>query len=259
MNVERPSITCIRYMPTLRVPVSGSFVITAGRVMNGAGSPGQQVWIGQPRDVDLVAREHDLLAFALRDDLRRRVGDRLELLQAAHLLPEPLRRLHLEHVGELLRDSVEARRPEREAHAPLGAELVDEERVLGALRVLEEQRRAAARLDEAVDDLGDLEVRVDLGRDAVQLALALEERDPVAEVAKGATARVPPRGAQSISVSAYSTASSSVSARPWDQRRANSSGPRSVRSDRPSLVEATLMLRLENDPTSLVRRLDRRE
>ena len=37
--------TCMRYMPTLRVPV-GSFVITAGRVMNGAGSPGQQVWIG---------------------------------------------------------------------------------------------------------------------------------------------------------------------------------------------------------------------
>jgi hypothetical protein len=33
-------------MPTLRVP-SGSFVITAGSVMNGAGSPGQHVWIGR--------------------------------------------------------------------------------------------------------------------------------------------------------------------------------------------------------------------
>ena len=33
-------------MPTLRPPVCGSFVITAGSVMNGAGSPGQQRWIG---------------------------------------------------------------------------------------------------------------------------------------------------------------------------------------------------------------------
>ena len=46
MYVERASIFCIRYMPTLRTPVCGSFVITAGSVMNGAGSPGQQRWIG---------------------------------------------------------------------------------------------------------------------------------------------------------------------------------------------------------------------
>ena len=50
MNVDERSITCIRYMPTLRVPVFGSFVMTAGSVMNGAGSPGQQRWIGsRPR------------------------------------------------------------------------------------------------------------------------------------------------------------------------------------------------------------------
>src|SRR5215831_3825425 len=34
-------------MPTFRVPSRGSFVITAGSVMNGAASPGQQVWIGR--------------------------------------------------------------------------------------------------------------------------------------------------------------------------------------------------------------------
>ncbi len=34
-------------MPTLRVPVFGSWVMTAGSVMNGAGSPGQQCWIGR--------------------------------------------------------------------------------------------------------------------------------------------------------------------------------------------------------------------
>jgi hypothetical protein len=39
----------MRYMPTLREPVRGSCVITAGSVMNGAGSPGQQRWIGSSR------------------------------------------------------------------------------------------------------------------------------------------------------------------------------------------------------------------
>jgi hypothetical protein len=34
-------------MPTLRVPVRGSFVITAGSVMNGAASCGQHFWIGK--------------------------------------------------------------------------------------------------------------------------------------------------------------------------------------------------------------------
>ena len=46
MKVERRSAFCIRYMPTLRTPVARSFVITAGSVMNGAGSSGQQRMIG---------------------------------------------------------------------------------------------------------------------------------------------------------------------------------------------------------------------
>jgi hypothetical protein len=53
--------------------------------------------------------------------------------------------------------------------------------VVGALRALEE-KRGAAGLDDAVDDLGDLEVRIDLGGDARELALPLEERDPVPEI-----------------------------------------------------------------------------
>ena len=54
--------------------------------------------------------------------------------------------------------------------------------MLAALRALEEERRPAG-LDGAVDDLRHLEVRVDLGGDADELALALEERDPLAQVA----------------------------------------------------------------------------
>ena len=40
----------------------------------------------QEAEVDVVAAQHDLLARALADGLRARVGDRLELPQAAHLL-----------------------------------------------------------------------------------------------------------------------------------------------------------------------------
>src|SRR3954453_15518484 len=47
MAVERSSSTCMRYMPTLRVPIFGSFVITAGSVMKGPASPGQQVCTGR--------------------------------------------------------------------------------------------------------------------------------------------------------------------------------------------------------------------
>ena len=54
--------------------------------------------------------------------------------------------------------------------------------MLRALRVLEEERRPAG-LDGAVDDLRHLEAGVDLRRDPNELALALEERDPLAQVA----------------------------------------------------------------------------
>ena len=130
MKVELRSIFCMRYMPTLRVPVRGSFVITAGSVMNGAGSPGQQRWIGQEVEVDVVAGEDDLLA---RARPRRVFGIESAIdfrrLRPLHLLHEPLRRLHLEHLAELRGDGVEARLAERHAHAALGAELVDQERM----------------------------------------------------------------------------------------------------------------------------------
>jgi hypothetical protein len=53
--------------------------------------------------------------------------------------------------------------------------------VLRAFRALEEQRRPAG-LDDAVDDLRDLEVGIDLRSNADELALALEERDPLTKV-----------------------------------------------------------------------------
>ena len=140
-------------------------------------------------EVGVVARAHDLLAGPLADRVGPRVGDRLERLEPAHLGSQALGRLHLEHVGELLGDVVEALDAEGEAHPPLGPELVDQQRDAAAARPLEEQRRAAGA-HGAVDDLGDLEVRVDLGGDPNELALALQERDPLTQVAGESHARV---------------------------------------------------------------------
>ena len=45
-----------------------------------------------------------------------------------------------------------------------------------------EEERRPLRAHRAIDDLGHLELRVDLDRDTSELALALEQRDPVAQV-----------------------------------------------------------------------------
>ena len=91
--------------------------------------------------------------------------------------------MHLEHVADALADGVERRRIECQTHSTLGAELVDQQRMLRALDVLEEERRPA-RLHGAVDDLGDLELRIDLCADANELPFALEHRDPRAQVGR---------------------------------------------------------------------------
>ncbi len=49
-------------------------------------------------------------------------------------------------------------------------------------RTLRKSSAGPAGLDDAVGDLADLEVRIDLGRDLDQLSLAPEQVDPLAQV-----------------------------------------------------------------------------
>jgi hypothetical protein len=71
--------------------------------------------------------------------------------------------------------------PERPRHAVERAERVDEHGDVAALGALEEQRGAVS-LGDAVGDVTDLQVRVDLDRDALELAALLEQGDVLPQV-----------------------------------------------------------------------------
>ena len=171
MKVVRASIFCIRYMPTLRVPVRGSRVITAGRVMNGCR-------VARPAVLDRQAVEIGLHDDVLRGPLRTLFGSesarRFSLPSPLTFSTSPCGGCISITCWSFAATCVERRLAEGEAHAPFGAELVDEERVGRALRMPEEERRAPG-LHRPVDDLRRLEVGVDLRRDLDQLTLTAKQ------------------------------------------------------------------------------------
>ena len=150
--VERESSFCIRYMPMFRVPVFGSWVMTAGSVMNGAGSPGQQCWIGR-RSRSTSSPSSTTSWWAARrpsSAASRRSTSASSGRGPSRPGPAAAASRGRSRAWPPRRPALDA---EREAHAPLGAELVDEERMRPALRVLEEERRPAGA-HGPVDDLG---------------------------------------------------------------------------------------------------------
>jgi hypothetical protein len=73
--------------------------------------------------------------------------------------------------------------PQRPAHPFVAAEQVDDDRHRAAFDVLKEQGRPAiGRLAHAVGDLGDFEDRIDLGRNADQLAVILQLGEKIREI-----------------------------------------------------------------------------
>ena len=107
----------------------GSCVITAGSVMNGAGSPGQQRWIGNRSR--LTSSPVSTISWLAP---RETVFGSESAIDFSFFRPRTLSRCpagpHLEHVLELLRDIVEPLDSERQAHPRLGAELIDREGML---------------------------------------------------------------------------------------------------------------------------------
>ncbi len=159
------------------VPDAGLRVFGVGepQVEEGAAvlGPGEQG--GQQVQVHVVAGEDDLLdgrVLALHL-LRRYVHHRAELAEGLPDADEAVRQLGLEQSADLVADVGVGLQPERLEEALVGAEDVHGQGHRGALDVLEEQRRPAG-LVHPVDDLTDLQVGVDLGLDALELALALQ-------------------------------------------------------------------------------------
>src|SRR5450759_2328622 len=146
-----------------------------------AGPRGQHRQARQVRRVDDHVAERRLL-----DDLGGVGGELTELAERLDLADEAARHLELDEAGDARRELVE-RRPEGKLEPPIGAELVHQHgggqprRTGRPVRPLEEQRRPV-RLAGAVGDLGHLEVGVDLGAHAGQLALAFQQVDEGAQV-----------------------------------------------------------------------------
>ncbi len=134
-------------------------------------------------EVHVVAGEDDLLdgrGVALHL-LRRHVHHRAELAEGLADPDEALRELRLQQAADLLADLAVRREAEGLQEAAVGAEDVHGQRHRRALDVLEEERRAP-RLVHSVDDLPDLQVRVDFGLDALEVALPLQSPEQRAEI-----------------------------------------------------------------------------
>lgn len=156
--------------PGLRVLGVGQAQVEEGAAVLRPGEEG-----GEGVEVDVVAVQDDLLdgRVAGLHLPRRYVRHRAELPERLAHADEALRQLGSQQPADPLADLRVRLQPQRLQQPPVGAEDVHREGHRGALHVLEEQRRAACLLD-AVDDLPDLQIRIDLGLDALEVAFAFQ-------------------------------------------------------------------------------------
>ncbi len=93
--------------------------------------------------------------------------------------------LRLSRAGDAVGDGIEIINAESQGHAPLAAELVDEDLVAGMALDVFEEKRGAAGFGDAVGDLGDFQLGRDFFADALQFAVIFEGFDPVAQIVVG--------------------------------------------------------------------------
>ena len=122
------------------------------------------------QEVEIRLGPDDLLAGTRAHDLGTRIRHAFEATKRLHLVLESLRRLEVEQLGNLVTNRIELVSAERQQHASLRAELVDQERDFRTLDVAAQQGRTAT-LERAVGDLRDLEIRIELLGNLDELAL----------------------------------------------------------------------------------------
>ncbi len=149
----------------------------------------------QHREVEerKIAAANDFLAGSAGNNLGEKTAHLGEQRQHFHFVEEALRRLDVHELADTGGDFVERIAVERQVHAALGAELVDEQLGCGiAFEVFEEQRRtsrafSSARppLGHAVGYFGDLQNGVTLRLDALEFAGPIQGGDPLSKVVVG--------------------------------------------------------------------------
>ena len=140
-----------------------------------------------------AAAANDFLAGAGGDQLGKEAAHLGEHGQHADFIEKALGRFDIHELADAAGDFVERVAVERQVHAALGAELVDEQLGGGiAFEVFKEQRRtaraaAAARtpLGDAVGDFGNFQNGIALGLDALEFAGAIQGGDPFSKVVVG--------------------------------------------------------------------------
>ncbi len=124
---------------------------------------------------------NDFLARAGLHGLRKKRTEFGELRQHFDFVEQALRRLHVEKTADARRHFVNVRDFEREIHAALAAQHVDEQRNARALRFFKQQGRAAGAR-HAIGDLRDFEDRIDFSGDAPQFALFFQLGNEFAQI-----------------------------------------------------------------------------
>ena len=131
-------------MPRLRLPDFGSRVVTQGSVMNRPASFGQHCRIGKSSNEKVVALD-DFFARPSRHRAREKLSRLRQQRQHLQLVEKSLRRFHIHKHADAARDLVEGIDAERQLHAGVGAELIDQNLRSGvAFQILKQQRRATA-------------------------------------------------------------------------------------------------------------------
>ena len=115
----------MRYMPTLRLPVFGSRVITQGNVINRPASLGQHCRIGKIEKENL-SRWMTSLHAPGRHRLREELAHLRQHGKHFHFVEEALRRLHIHERANAIRNLVQSVDFQRQTHAPLRTKLVDQ-------------------------------------------------------------------------------------------------------------------------------------
>ena len=123
----------------------------------------------------------DFLAGAAGDDFREEGTHFGELGEHFELAEEAFGHAHFEVFGDAFGDVIDGIDLERDFHAAHAGEGVDEDGDAGAAGFFEKQGGAAV-FDGAVSEFGDLEFRIDLEGDALELLVLFECVDEVAEV-----------------------------------------------------------------------------